>query len=130
MTLRQFLNGVRYGSPEGPAVVIDWDNRTVSYRRMPARLVARLERWRLRGGARMTPEEATVFYEDDEDPREVFARFDARRGMHVAPRQIPVTLMQPATDAGHPVEPPSDIAGQVRQGLDYIRSTYGPGATR
>lgn len=25
----------------------------------------------------MTPEEAANFYEDDEDPREVFARFDA-----------------------------------------------------
>jgi hypothetical protein len=66
----------------------------------------------------MTPEEA-------EDPAEVFARFDGRRGMHVDPRQIPVTLMQPAMDAGHPAEPPCDIAGQVRRGLDYIKTAYG-----
>ncbi len=49
MTLRQFLNGVRYGSPDGPAVVIDWDNRTVAYKRTPARMVMRLERWRHQG---------------------------------------------------------------------------------
>jgi hypothetical protein len=51
MTLRQFLNGARYGSLEGPAIVIDWENRAVTYKRMPARLVTRLEQWRHRGNA-------------------------------------------------------------------------------
>jgi len=77
MTLRQFLNGVRYGSPRGPAIVIDWENRKISYRRMPGRLVARLERWRLRGDA----------------------------------------------EASAPAE-------QIRRGLGYIRSAYGPGASQ
>ena len=56
----------------------------------------------------MTPEEAEGFYEDDEDPAVVFAKFDS--GSHV------VTVP-------HAYDP----AEQVRQGLDYIRETYGPG---
>lgn len=73
----------------------------------------------------MTPEEAASFYEDDEDPREVFARFDGRPGTYLDPRQVPVSLKEPATDAGQPAEPPGDVAEQVRRGLDYIRTTYG-----
>ena len=73
----------------------------------------------------MTPEEAKDFYEDDEDPREIFARFDGRPGMYLDPRQVPVSLKEPAMDAGHPPDPPCDVAEQVRRGLDYIRSTYG-----
>jgi hypothetical protein len=53
--LRQFLNGVLYGSPDGPAIVIDWERRSVTYKRMPARLVARLERWRHQGNAEVKP---------------------------------------------------------------------------
>jgi hypothetical protein len=49
MTLRQFATAARWGSPRGPAIEIDWDKRTVTYHRMPARMVIRLERWR-RGG--------------------------------------------------------------------------------
>jgi hypothetical protein len=66
----------------------------------------------------MTPEEA-------EDPAEVFARFDGKRGMHVDPRQVPADLKEPAMDAGQPAEPGCDVAEQVRRGLDYIRTTYG-----
>jgi hypothetical protein len=51
MTLRQFLNGVRYGSPDGPAIVVDWENRKVTYKRMSARRVLRMEHWRRRGDA-------------------------------------------------------------------------------
>lgn len=54
----------------------------------------------------MTPEEAAGFYEEGEDPAEVFARFDA--GPHVvtaAPDHNPVA--------------------QIQQALDYIRKTYG-----
>ena len=49
--LRRFLNGLRWGSAEGPVIEIDWDARTVSYKRMPARLVAQIERWRRQGDA-------------------------------------------------------------------------------
>jgi hypothetical protein len=57
----------------------------------------------------MTPEEAAAFCEDDEDPREIFARFDA------APH---VVTARPGYSA---IE-------QVRHALDYIRSRYGPEA--
>jgi hypothetical protein len=70
----------------------------------------------------VTPEEAAAFYEDDEDPREVFAKFDGRPGTYFDPRQLPASLKEPATDAGQPAE-------RVRQGLDYIRTTYGGDAT-
>jgi hypothetical protein len=49
--LRRLLNGIRYGSPHGPAIVIDWDNRKITYRRMSARRVVQLERWRRYGDA-------------------------------------------------------------------------------
>jgi hypothetical protein len=54
----------------------------------------------------VTPEEAAGFYEDDEDPAEIFARFDA--GPHVVTARPGYSAIE-----------------QVRQGLDYIRSTYG-----
>lgn len=54
----------------------------------------------------MTPEEAGGFYEDDEDPAKVFARFDS--GPH-----------------GVTVSPGFDPAAQVRAGWDYIRRVYG-----
>jgi len=56
MTLRQLLTGFRYGSPQGPAIKIDWENRSVTYCRMPARAVIRLERWRQRGDAEAAAE--------------------------------------------------------------------------
>jgi hypothetical protein len=31
--------------------------------------------------------------------------FEGSRGMHLDPRQVPMTLMQPAMDAGQPVAP-------------------------
>jgi hypothetical protein len=49
MTLRQLLNGFRWGSPSGPAIIIDWENRAVTYERMPARLAVRLIRWQRQG---------------------------------------------------------------------------------
>lgn len=59
----------------------------------------------------MTPDEAAAFHEDDEDPREVFARFDA--GPHVVTAR-----------------PGYSAVKQVRHGLDYIRETYGPGVSQ
>lgn len=74
----------------------------------------------------MTPGEAEGFYEDDEDPREVFARFDA--GPHCV-------TVRPGYSAGGYLPPDAahdgtDAAEQVRQCRDYIRKTYGPGAGR
>jgi hypothetical protein len=54
----------------------------------------------------VTPEEARDFYEDDEDPAAVFARFDA--GPHVVTARPGYSAIE-----------------QVRHALDYIRSTYG-----
>lgn len=76
----------------------------------------------------MTPEEAEGFYEEDEDPAEVFARFDAA-GPHC--------VTAPPYDAGGHRRPGWTRARngtgadeQIRQGLDYIRSTYGGGDAR
>jgi hypothetical protein len=80
------------------------------------------------GGVLMTPEEAANFCEDDEDPREVFARFDA--GPHVVTGQawyeaggtLPLALTAVRNGTG--------TAERVRRGLDYIKATYGPGASQ
>ena len=47
--IRRLANMVRWGSPAGPAISIDWDARTVTYHRLSVRLVRRLERWRAAG---------------------------------------------------------------------------------
>lgn len=47
----------------------------------------------------MTPEEAGNFHEDDEDPQEILARFDAAQRI--------------------------TAAKQVRRGIDYICQRYG-----
>ena len=62
----------------------------------------------------MTPEEAEGFYEDDEDPTVIFARYDAG------------AKLTTAAPAGWQASP----AAQIEWGLDYIRKTYGPGAGR
>lgn len=36
--------------------------------------------------------------------------FEGSRGMHLDPRQVPMTLMQPAMDAGQPAGPPTPAA--------------------
>jgi len=43
--IRRLWNGIRYGSPTGPQIVIDWDAGTVTMRNMPERLAARLMSW-------------------------------------------------------------------------------------
>lgn len=57
----------------------------------------------------MTPEEAAAFHEDDEDPAEVFARFDA--GAQVV--------------TAAPADWQTDAAAQIEWGLNCIRTTYG-----
>lgn len=58
----------------------------------------------------MTPEEAEHFYEDDEDPRKIFAAYDA------GPKGI---TRAPAAAGQH------CPAAQVRWGRAYIRDHYG-----
>ena len=43
--MRKFWNGVIYGSPEGPAIVIDWENRSVTLKRCSRRRMIRLFSW-------------------------------------------------------------------------------------
>lgn len=79
----------------------------------------------------MTPEEAKDFYEDDRDPREVFARFDT--GPHVvtgyARGGIVVRAPKGSDEVPFPVAKcryaELAVAAQIRRGLDYIRATYG-----
>lgn len=80
----------------------------------------------------MTPEEAASFYEDDEDPREIFARFDA--GPHVVTgRYARGGIVARASEGSDEVPFPVGrclyaelaVTAQIRRGLDYIRSTYG-----
>lgn len=43
--LHRLWHGIRYGSPEGPAIKIDWDTGVVEMHRMSGRLAARVIRW-------------------------------------------------------------------------------------
>lgn len=81
----------------------------------------------------MTPEEAESFYEDDEDPAEVFARFSA--GPHVVTGPGPgwyarggiVAAVPSGSDAvPFPVSAGGCLA-HVQWGRDYIRKVYGDG---
>lgn len=47
--LRRRWNEIVYGSPSGPAIMVDWDRQVITYLDMSPRLVVRLERWRARG---------------------------------------------------------------------------------
>lgn len=43
--VRKFWNSVRWGSAEGPEIVIDWDRRSVTLLRCSSRLSMRLMKW-------------------------------------------------------------------------------------
>lgn len=43
--MRKFWNGVIYGSPEGPEILIDWENRSVMIKRCSRRRAVRLASW-------------------------------------------------------------------------------------
>jgi hypothetical protein len=43
--MRKLWNMVRWGSAEGPEIVIDWDKRSVTMRRMPPWMTIRLMKW-------------------------------------------------------------------------------------
>jgi len=48
---RKAWNRVRYGSPAGPVIIIDWDRRTVQLQRFPPRLALKVMKWtRFSGG--------------------------------------------------------------------------------
>jgi hypothetical protein len=53
----------------------------------------------------VSPEEAETFYEDDEDPQKIFARFDS------GTREVTRWQTEPTA--------------QIRWARDYIRSRYG-----
>lgn len=82
----------------------------------------------------MTPDEAGSFYEDDEDPAEVFAKFDA--GPHVVTGR---SAGMPGYALGGVVAPPAGgsdavplqagdyLYGHVLWARHYIASRYGSG---
>jgi hypothetical protein len=43
--MRKLWNMVRWGSAEGPEIVIDWDKRSVTMLRMPPWTTIRLTKW-------------------------------------------------------------------------------------
>jgi hypothetical protein len=69
----------------------------------------------------MKAEEADRFYEEDEDPREVFAVFDAAGKGRTAPTEL-------ASGAGHPVAWADrlrhDIAMALRRAANAIDSSH------
>jgi hypothetical protein len=82
----------------------------------------------------VTPDEAAGFYEDDEDPAEVFARFDA--GAHVVTGRYARGGIVARVPGGSDEVPfpvggcryaEIAVAAQIRQSLDYITATYGTG---
>lgn len=62
----------------------------------------------------MTPEQAGNFYESDEDPAALFAKFDAApKGITAEPRKlVPATQMQPSNYIGY-----AGLYGDLRRGL-------------
>jgi hypothetical protein len=52
VTARELVTGLRYGSPDGPAIEINWEARTVVLHNMSPRLVRRITGWLLLGEKR------------------------------------------------------------------------------
>jgi hypothetical protein len=43
--MRKLWNQILYGSAEGPEIIIDWEKRSVTIKRLSARKTARLISW-------------------------------------------------------------------------------------
>lgn len=86
----------------------------------------------------MTPGEAASFYEDDEDPAEIFARFDAgphvvtgRPGGGMAGYARGGVIAPPPEGSDQVPFPAGDcFYGHVLWARHYIASRYGPGASQ
>lgn len=82
----------------------------------------------------MTPEEAGRFSEPDEDPAEIFARFDAARdGGETGTGHIPVRRRDPADVRARLLSPdsplPRDLAEELAIGLETCHPVVDPAAS-
>lgn len=47
--MRRFLNGLIFGSPDGPAIKVDWEQHKVTLGRMPRWLASLIMQWLFAG---------------------------------------------------------------------------------